>query len=179
MTFLPGNPPWNKGLPEQPNEFSYAENHVIMFIRRENHPDLEVLLDREVHERIRHLRWFSVGKQGYNDYAWRRNEGKLHRFILGLQKGDHRRVDHINRNRHDNRLCNLRLVNQSENMRNHGLFASNKTGVNGVFFNKQKQQYQAYIKTDYKQLHLGFFKTLGEAAAARKQAEIKFWIKKY
>lgn len=42
---------------------------------------------------------------------------RLHRFILGVTDAN-LQIDHINRDTLDNRRCNLRIVTQSENMRN-------------------------------------------------------------
>lgn len=44
--------------------------------------------------------------------------GLLHRVVLGLEKGDGSEVDHLNRDKLDNRRTNLRLVEHSENVRN-------------------------------------------------------------
>jgi hypothetical protein len=41
----------------------------------------------------------------------------LHREIMGLGSGDVREVDHLNADRHDNRLCNLQIVTKRENIR--------------------------------------------------------------
>jgi hypothetical protein len=42
-------------------------------------------------------------------------------------------VDHINRIKTDNRLCNLREVDRSANCLNRGLLRNNKSGVSGVY----------------------------------------------
>ena len=81
-------------------------------------------------------------------------------------------VDHVNRDRHDNRIENLRLANHSDNAMNAGLFSHNTTGVRGVSFNKRDQVFYAQLKLQRRTLHLGSFKTLEEAAAARKSAEM-------
>ena len=59
-----------------------------------------------------------------------------HRIILEtfVPNTDGLHIDHINRNRLDNRLCNLRWVSQRDNNRNQGLSQNNKSGHQGVYF---------------------------------------------
>ncbi|KFN88913.1 MULTISPECIES: AP2 domain-containing protein [Streptococcus] len=51
------------------------------------------------------------------------------------------------------------------------------TGVRGVYYQKKKHSYQAFINVNKKEKYLGSFKTLEEAAKARKEAEKEFWNK--
>lgn len=46
-------------------------------------------------------------------------------------------IDHINHIRTDNRIANLRNVEHKENRRNSSLISTNKSGVNGVFWDKR------------------------------------------
>lgn len=97
------------------------------------------------------------------------------RLVWGLAYGadpGQRVVDHINRDRFDNRVENLRLADHSGNAFNIKQFAHNKTGVRGVSFNQRDQVFYAQIKVDRRSIHLGSFKTLEAAAAARKAAEL-------
>jgi len=75
-------------------------------------------------------------------------------------------VDHINRNRSDNRICNLRLVDASTNQRNRGLNSNNKSGYAGVCFHKATGKWRATVCYGYKSKHLGLFSTPEEASAA-------------
>jgi hypothetical protein len=84
-------------------------------------------------------------------------------------------VDHINRDRFDNRVKNLRLVMHSLNAINTGLFSHNKTGVRGVSYNKRDNVYYAQIKVKRKAIHLGSFSTVEAAAKVRKAAELKYF----
>lgn len=83
-------------------------------------------------------------------------------------------LDHINRNKSDNRISNLRLVNRSQNMHNVNLRKHNSSGYNGVSWHKPRKKWRAYIFIDYRQKHLGLFNTVEDAIAARKQAERAF-----
>jgi hypothetical protein len=102
-------------------------------------------------------------------YAACRIDGEIitmHRFLLGLSKGDAQQVDHINGNKLDNRRCNLRLCTNAENQRNRGPNRNNKTGYKGVSFNKFAGKYQAEIMVNRHPIYLGVFNTVEEAAHA-------------
>jgi len=77
-------------------------------------------------------------------------------------------VDHINHVRDDNRLVNLRLVTQGENLRKK-LIA--KTSIyTGVSFNKRAGKWHSQIQVDGKKMHLGFFEDEPEAHNAYQKA---------
>lgn len=57
---------------------------------------------------------------------------RLHRVILGLDREDPRHVDHLNRDRLDNRRVNLRLVTQAENNQNTPAQKGSVSGYRGV-----------------------------------------------
>jgi len=63
-------------------------------------------------------------------------------------------VDHINRVKTDNRICNLRLATQAENGQNLSIYNNNTCGHTGVSWNKPRQKWQAYIKINQKQIYL-------------------------
>lgn len=77
-------------------------------------------------------------------------------------------IDHINGNRSDNRLANLRDVSHSENMRNITKISSaNTSGFTGVYWNKIGKNWQAKTCVGDKQIHLGFFDDPKQASAVR------------
>lgn len=83
-------------------------------------------------------------------------------------------LDHINRDRADNRLENLREATPSQNARNKSLASNNKSGVRGVYQDSEYGGWRANIYTnEKKQIYLGAFKTREEAIAARRAAEIE------
>lgn len=55
------------------------------------------------------------------------------------------------------------------------MFANNTSGVKGVCWAKETGRWQAGIKKDGRQIYLGQFDTLEAAAAARAQAEQKYF----
>ena len=121
-----------------------------------------------------------VGKNKGNGYFAFCVLGKLqyvHRMAWLYVYGEipSKNIDHINRNPSDNRLCNLRLVNQSQNTANSTIFKANTSGFKGVTFRKDTKKWQAQIMVNYKLKNLGSFESKEEAYEARKKAAIKFF----
>lgn len=86
----------------------------------------------------------------------------LHRAVLGLGIGDGQTIDHINRNRLDNRRVNLRLVDSSGNARN------SRTEGDAVVFHggrSLKKPWQAKPTINGKRRSLGYYTTREEAVA--------------
>lgn len=81
-------------------------------------------------------------------------------------------IDHINGIKTDNRLVNLRIVDQTENNRNSSLQKNNTSGVVGV--GRLGSKWRAQIVVNRKQIHLGFFATRSSAIAVRKAAEADY-----
>lgn len=77
-------------------------------------------------------------------------------------------IDHINGNRSDNRLVNLRACTQAENVRNCPVRKHNRLGVKGV--QKWGNKFTASIRLNGKVNRLGTFETIAEAAAAYAKA---------
>lgn len=78
-----------------------------------------------------------------------------------------RKVDHINGDKADNRIANLRLVSNSENAFNVTRpRANNKTGFLGVVFDKARGKYVAFIRDGARNRNLGGFGTPEEAHSA-------------
>ena len=76
-------------------------------------------------------------------------------------------IDHINRNRIDNRFCNLRKAVRSQNNINSGKHKNNTSGFRGVRDRTHLNKgYQARIGVFGKYINLGTFSTLEEAYAA-------------
>lgn len=83
-------------------------------------------------------------------------------------------IDHLDHNRSNNRIENLRLVTHKENGRNISKKKNNTSGITGVGWNKKRQKWVAQICVDNKNITLGLYNTLLDAVAERKRAE-KFY----
>lgn len=96
-----------------------------------------------------------------------------HRIVWMLHNGyfPENHIDHINRNRGDNRIENLREVSRTCNMRNSGMRTDNTSGVKGVCWNKKTCKWVAIIKVGGKQFTLGYHEDLLEAVCLRLAAE--------
>lgn len=80
-------------------------------------------------------------------------------------------LDHINQNRDDNRIENLREVTNKQNGENVRIHSHNITGRRGVSWRKSSQSWQADIKHHGKTIYLGTFDNIVDAVAARMRAE--------
>jgi hypothetical protein len=97
----------------------------------------------------------------------------LHRLVWIYHFGempDGLQIDHINHNRADNNISNLRLVTPKENLMNKSLYKKNISGQTGV--KKQGNSWESQININGKLKCLGSFKNLEDAIKARKEAEI-------
>lgn len=86
-------------------------------------------------------------------------------------------IDHINRIKTDNRLCNLRFVNNSENCINQGISKNNTSGVQGVQWHKTHKSWIASIQNEVNKRKMKTFKTKEEAIKHRLEMEKKYYKK--
>jgi hypothetical protein len=89
----------------------------------------------------------------------------MHNLLIG------RGIDHQNRDKRDNRRCNLRKANQQQNVANASLSRRNKTGYRGVHStHRPGKPYRARITISRIQQTIGYFETAAEAALAYNNA---------
>jgi hypothetical protein len=91
----------------------------------------------------------------------------MHRVVAQTPKD--LQADHINRDRLDNRRCNLRNVTGSVNTRNQGISPRNTSGYRGVTWDKSRGKWQAKTRHNYKTVLIGRFDTAEQAALARQK----------
>ena len=77
-------------------------------------------------------------------------------------------IDHINRNKADNRICNLRNVTSQVNQWNRN--------EKGYYYHKQAKKYCARIKVNCKPIYLGLYDTPEDARQAYLNAKQKYHV---
>lgn len=114
-------------------------------------------------------------KSGYLKCGIDNKEYLLHRLAWLYEYGEmpKKMIDHINQNKADNRLCNLKDVSNSENLRNMRKSKSNKSGFTGVYYDKARDKWKANIYVNGKTLTKRF-KDKYDAISQR-----KIWNKEY
>jgi len=94
---------------------------------------------------------------------------KIHRLIWKMYYGEDPadlQIDHINRDRTDNRIINLRVSTSQEQKFNQSIRLDNNSGFKGVYRPKGRRKWTSRIKKDGKSIHLGTFDTPEEASFA-------------
>ena len=114
-----------------------------------------------------------VEVNGYIVIAVNKKRFKAHRlaWLLSTGRWPGNEIDHINYNKTDNRLVNLREATHKENMRNSRAQKNSKSGFVGVSFYPRYQKWRADIYVDGKTRTIGYFTTIDEAKIARKTVE--------
>lgn len=79
-------------------------------------------------------------------------------------------LDHIDGNKINNRIENLRPATIGENSRNSKIPKNNTSGFKGVSWHSRDKKWQAQLMINKKSKHLGIFKTIEEATEAVKKA---------
>lgn len=127
--------------------------------------DKIIILDSKNIDKILPHSWYIHN----NGYAMTRKNNKLITMQgLLFGKRDKLDLDHINRNKLDNREENLRFVTRSINMLNQG--------KKGISWSKERKKWCSFITVNYKMHALGRYSKKEDAIQARKNAEIKFGI---
>jgi hypothetical protein len=125
--------------------------------------------------------WFALARYRWcmcEGYAFSRRSGLglMHRAIMGLQPGDHRLVDHKDRDRLNNRRNNLRVTDDVGNGQN----TPPRIGTSryrGVHWNNSRRRWIACAQISGRKHHVGYFTdedSAGAAAAAFRAAYMPF-----
>ena len=115
-----------------------------------------------------------VDDEDYSDlikYKWQYNNGYAKRGINTIRMARQimnatplQEVDHINRNKLDNRRENLRIVTRGQNVRNIFKRKDSPNKFKGIHYIKAKNKWIARIQINGKRISSGYFLTEEEAA---------------
>ena len=160
------------------NYYVYLDPYTVRVFFN-NEPDKSMLVDTSTWIYLSKYIWSYHKSTGYA--STNLEDGKFaayHYLILECPDGYVR--DHINRDRLDNRLCNLRVVNQKANCINRTLIPPKETGKIGVTYDKgRKKPYRAQItyrdENNIKRKKTKNFELLDDAIAYRKQLEDTYY----
>ena len=118
----------------------------------------------------------SKARDGYLRVTCDYRSYQVHRVIWLVVYGEWPNgfIDHIDHNRTNNLICNLRVTTMLGNGRNQSMHKDNSSGVNGVHWHIRDKTWNARIQVNGKGIHLGTFTTLDNASKARADADIKY-----
>lgn len=122
----------------------------------------------------------SLGKNGYLDISIKISDkykvrAYAHRLIFLLTKGYLPEcIDHIDGNKLNNNIANLRDVDQCVNGHNSRLCKNNVSGFNGVYFDTGRDKWGAKIRIYGVDKGFKRFSTIEEAITHRKNLEEQF-----
>ena len=110
----------------------------------------------------------SLSSQGYLRTCYKGFRTANHRIVWLWHNGEwpSMDLDHINRNRSDNRIENLRVVTRAENQKNQGRGWSNTKSL-GITYRPKREKFEVTYCGKY----VGLFATKQDALAARGLAE--------
>lgn len=161
------------------NKIIQYENYAEIVLYDINNEEIDrTQIDIDMIDHVKDLKWY-LKENGYVATNKTTNFNQyihLHQFIFNKnEKEEIFEVDHIDGNKLNNRLSNLRMATRSQNEQNKGLRNHNTSGVTGVRFTKERGDWHAGIAVDGKRIHLGYFNSFDEAVKARKNAELKYF----
>lgn len=130
-----------------------------------------MLCDIEDWERLKNHHWH-LNAVGYAASGTSDKSLLFHKEVTGTKTEI---IDHINRNKLDNRKINLRIADKRINTINRELQPNNTTGHKGVYFDKRYGTWNARVTVLGKTIHLGTYKTKEEAIKARIEGEERYY----
>mgnify|MGYP003680297446 CR=1 FL=1 len=122
-----------------------------------------------------------VGVQGYRRVVVDSMQFLTHRVVWEMFNGaiaKDLQVDHINHNKTDNRVENLRLVTVQGNAKNQTISSRNKSGIQGVCWDKSNKNWRVQIYAEGKNKFLGRFDNLELAGLVIEEAREKYGFHK-
>lgn len=150
------------------NEYSVVDGYAKVKLNENTF----MLCDIEDWERLKNHHWH-LNAVGYAASGTTDKSMLFHKEVTGTKSEI---IDHINRNKLDNRKENLRIADKRINTINRELQPNNTTGHKGVYLDKRYNTWFARITVLGETIHLGTYKTKEEAIRARIEGEEKYYI---
>ena len=153
-----------------PNEFVIVDDCVYIHLYDKNgNKTAEAIVDLNNYNTVVQHKW-CLDKAGYVKNS---KQEYLHRFVLNV---NNKYVDHINGNKLDNRIQNLRVCTNAQNCQNKvSLPKNNKSGILGVRYREDRQKWYVEIQYNGIKKHIGVFNTKDAAINARIEAEKEYF----
>jgi hypothetical protein len=109
----------------------------------------------------------SVRNDGYRQVGIKRTDYLLHRLVFMYFHGYMPKyIDHIDGDRSNNKIENLRECTNQQNSFNASISKNNTSGVRGVSWDKERKKWEAKCTMNRKTIHLGRFESLDDACIA-------------
>jgi hypothetical protein len=97
---------------------------------------------------------------------------RMHRLLLNAMPK--LQIDHVNRNKHDNRKSNLRIATFSQNNMNKTIGSNNTSGVRGVNWDEKRKMWRVRVWNNKKEINR-YVKNLNEARRIRIELEYEYY----
>lgn len=117
----------------------------------------------------------SINKTGYRYICVNRKKFKAHRLIFLYHHGYlPEMIDHLDQNRLNNRVDNLRECTRAQNAFNSKIRKDNTSGIKGICWSKSNKKWMAQITVDRKYKYLGHFEDIDEAEKVIASARLRY-----
>lgn len=137
--------------------------------------DKSTFIDPDMYKLIKDDHWI-LSSDGYAvSSSGKFFRKRLHRVIMDCLNDKDVIIDHVDRNKLNNRKNNLRIVTNQENSFNQSLRSNNKSGVIGVWWSEDREKWIARIKYNYTNHTLGYYDSFDDAVRRRLYAEIEYF----
>lgn len=160
------------GFCRKENRYKFYEDYAIIYLDSGN----TFVINKNKYNLIKKYKW-RENDEGYI-YAFT-DSGKIyvHRLVMGLKSYeiDKITIDHIDRNKKNNRNNNLRLATKTQNKRNGNIRKDNQTGIAGVGWYKKYNKWVAFIAVNKIDKNLGYYENFNDAIIARLKAEKEYF----